>query len=819
MSNALRLLIALTAAVWILMAPPARSAPKRLKVFILAGQSNMEGQAVADLDGKDCNDGKGTLTFLLAEPSRAERFRHLRGGDGHWAKRDDVWVRYRPERGELKAGPLGLGFTPYAGRHHFGPELQFGHIVGDRFPEQVLLIKTAWGGKSLYRDFRPPSSGGVVGPYYTKMLSEVREALANVRSDFPSYAGGGYELAGFVWYQGWNDGAAGRAAVAEYEQNLVNLIRDVRRDLKVPGLPVVVGELTGPWVQAPDEWGALRQAQAAAAARPEFHGNVRFVEMHRFVRKPADSPNPGHGHHEFGNAETCLLVGEALGKGMTALLGSQPAFTWRERTVEGWNVAISERLLADDAAATQRALDLLAAQLQEIVRVVPAPAVEKLRKVRLWFSPEYPGTGPRAEYHPGADWLREHGRDPNMVRGVEFTNVRIFPAEIRRMPNFVLHELAHAYHDQVLGTDRKDLLAAYERARASGTYDRVERQDAEGHKHFARAYALTNVQEYFAETTEAFFVRNDFYPYTRDELLKHDPAMAQLLAKVWRAPLEVALPRVTAPPAALRAPALYKKCFLANGYPILASAKVNDYALKEAGYLVNLMLARRPDVRQAMIQSGSRLSVMAYNEFTTELPGWQHLQPKDFWDARARGLGGSETDPLCSCAEENLLGYPGDPYAAENILIHEFAHNIHLRGMSRVAPGFDARVLAAHNTARKAGLWRGKYASVNHHEYFAEGVQSWFDNNRENDHDHNHVNTRAELLEYDPALAALCREVFGDTELKYTKPATRLRDHLAGYDPAAAPTFVWPARLERARAAIRRQAIERSQGTAPPRSP
>ena len=97
----------------------------------------------------------------------------------------------------------------------------------------------------------------------------------------------------------------------------------------------------------------------------------------------------------------------------------------------------------------------------------------------------------------------------------------------------------------------------------------------------------------------------------------------------------------------------------------------------------------------------------------------------------------------------------------------------------------------------KAGLWKGKYAAVNHHEYFAEGVQSWFDDNRENDHDHNHVNTRAlNCSNTIPGLAAICREVFGDTESKYTKPATRLTGHLAGYDPAKAPTFVWPERLD-----------------------
>lgn len=275
--------------------------------------------------------------------------------------------------------------------------------------------------------------------------------------------------------------------------------------------------------------------------------------------------------------------------------------------------------------------------------------------------------------------------------------------------------------------------------------------------------------------------------------------------------LSGAEPEVAAPPEDLKLDAVYTKHISASGYPIVATEKVNDYALKEAAYLVNMMLAKRPDVREAMIGSGSRLIVMAHNEFTTDVPEHSKLKPKDFWDARARGLGGSQTDPVCSCGEENLLCYPGDPYSTENILIHEFAHNIHLRGMVRVDPTFDDRVKKAYDDAMKAGLWKGKYASTNHHEYFAEGVQSWFDNNRENDHDHNHVNTRAELVEYDPALAALCQEVFGETELKYTKPATRLKDHLSGYDPAAAPMFVWPERLNKAKEEIRATAKRRSE--------
>ncbi len=271
-------------------------------------------------------------------------------------------------------------------------------------------------------------------------------------------------------------------------------------------------------------------------------------------------------------------------------------------------------------------------------------------------------------------------------------------------------------------------------------------------------------------------------------------------------------------------PAFYTQRIDVGGFPIVASKNVNPYALKEAAHILKMMLAKRPDVRKAMVASGARLCIMAYNEFTTDLPEFKRMErgripnpairgisAKDYWDARARGTGGSAEDPYCTCAEENVLGYPGDPYSTESIVIHEFAHNIHLRGMNNVDPTFDARLEATYNKAMKQGLWKGKYAGVNHHEYFAEGVQSWFDNNRKPDHDHNHVDTRAELIEYDPGLAAICKEVFGDTELKYTKPATRLTGHMKGYDPAKAPHFKWPKRLTKAQELIRRAARMRSK--------
>jgi hypothetical protein len=203
------------------------------------------------------------------------------------------------------------------------------------------------------------------------------------------------------------------------------------------------------------------------------------------------------------------------------------------RELCGWKVHVREDLMKSNARETEKALELLERQLKEIVEVVPPGPLAELRKVPLWFTPGYPDIPPRAEYHPGAKWLADNGRDPAMAKGVEFTNVSIFEAECQRMPNFALHELAHAYHDRVLGNNEPRIIAAYGKAKASGSYAKVERRDAEGRSSVAAAYAITNPQEYFAETTEAYFSRNDFFPFTRDELEKHDPEMFELLGKLW----------------------------------------------------------------------------------------------------------------------------------------------------------------------------------------------------------------------------------------------------------------------------------------------
>ena len=485
--------------------------------------------------------------------------------------------------------------------------------------------------------------------------------------------------------------------------------------------------------------------------------------------------------------------------------------------VGAWLVLVSDELRGSQPAATARALELLEVQCRRVSdALVDAPeALQAVTKVVLWFSPQYEGFRMKAEYHPGAKWIEDNGRHPLLTKSVELTNIPILEKECVRMPMLLLHELAHAYHDQVVGGNNPKVLAAFREAVLKKSYEKVARHNGRPQK----AYAITNPQEYFAETSEAYFGQNDFYPFDRHDLLQHDPNMFAVLASLWQGRETVTEPvqtsfEVSAPPVDSGLDPFYQKYTSASGLPIVAAAGVNDYALREAAYIGDLMLAERPDVRDEMIRSGSRLIVMGYDQFSTDIPEYAHMRPKDFWDARARGFGGSRTEEVCSCAEENVLAYPGDPYAAENILIHEFAHNIHLRGMVRVDATFDDRLKAAYDDAMAKGLWAGKYAATNRMEYFAEGVQSWFDDNRENDHDHNHVNTRAELIAYDPGLAAMCDEVFGDTKLAYTKPTGRLTGHMAGYDPSKAPTFVWPERLLKAKQEIRRKAQLRSDRAA-----
>jgi hypothetical protein len=289
----------------------ANPSGKPVKVFVLAGQSNMEGHGFIAADPKR-NNGKGSL-----EQVAKDKFKHLFGKDGKWAVRDDVWIHYLDRKGKLTTG---FGVK----EDRIGPELGFGFVVGDAFEEPVLLIKLAWGGKSLAKDFRPPSAGGEVGPFYKEIVNRTKAVLKDLIKEFPDIGDRGYELAGFGWHQGWND-RVNQAFNDEYEKNMAHFIRDIRKDLGTPKLPFVIAEtgMSGTEEKHPRAL-SLMKAQAAVADYPEFKGNVAFVGTKAFWREKDVSPN-GQAYHWNTNAETYYLIGEAMGHAMIKLCTAKPA--------------------------------------------------------------------------------------------------------------------------------------------------------------------------------------------------------------------------------------------------------------------------------------------------------------------------------------------------------------------------------------------------------------------------------------------------------------------------------------------------------------
>jgi len=216
----------------------------------------------------------------------------------------------------------------------------------------------------------------------------------------------------------------------------------------------------------------------------------------------------------------------------------------------------------------------------------------------------------------------------------------------------------------------------------------------------------------------------------------------------------------------------YKKQVDASGIPVVSSSKVPDAALNKVKEVVDKMLSIRQDVLAKMIQNKIKVGIMAQSEVTTDMPEHSDLNkvyPTSNWD-QYRGLGATLERPLSSCAEENVLCYGKniDPYYNEDILVHEFAHSIHLLGIRFVDTAIDAKLQTAFNKAKSKGLWTNTYAGSNYIEYFAEGVQDWFNVNAEaipTNGIHNNINTRDELKSYDLALYTIIKEYFPeDTE-------------------------------------------------------
>lgn len=224
------------------------------------------------------------------------------------------------------------------------------------------------------------------------------------------------------------------------------------------------------------------------------------------------------------------------------------------------------------------------------------------------------------------------------------------------------------------------------------------------------------------------------------------------------------------PPKELGLDNFYKKYVDANGIPVVSSWRVPDEALIKVAQMVDFFIDNLPEqVVSNLLQNKTRVGILARYEGTTDMPEFRHLE-KDTtvnWDVRARGLGGTLELPMSSCAEENILCYQIDKYHAEDILIHEFAHTIHAVGILPSNANFNEQLQLALDNAKAEGKWKDTYAATNFWEYWAEGVQSWFNVNAdvpEPDGKHNFVNTRKELKEYDLAFYNILDEYFEEIE-------------------------------------------------------
>ena len=352
---------------------------KPVKVFILAGQSNMEGKGGID----------PLLNHQIKAPDTKEFFAHFHK-DGEYIKREDVWINFLNRRGRLTVG--------FGSPGRIGPELEFGHVVGDHYEEPVLIIKTAWGGKSIGRDFRPPSSGlppkeeldeavknmvnrdynnlvrnamnkakkenpkvtrkeieaqlkvtkemilkdkgadyrkqviDSQGHFYRLMMQEIEVNLKELKQRFPDYDGRGYELAGFVWFQGWNDMYG--PFPAQYAKNMENLIRDVRKDLKAPKLPVVIGLMgQNGFKEAQGNMAIVKAAQASMNDIADFKGNVKAIPTDIYWDKKVNEAYPtwrknleawkligsDFPYHYLGSTITFTRIGRAFGQTMIEL--------------------------------------------------------------------------------------------------------------------------------------------------------------------------------------------------------------------------------------------------------------------------------------------------------------------------------------------------------------------------------------------------------------------------------------------------------------------------------------------------------------------
>ena len=317
---------------------------RKVRVFVLAGQSNMQGYGTIS----DPENDPGSLVHVI-ENDVDKEWEEI-GGVDNWNTLQGASLYFANNGDTIRANvTVGQG----ANANLIGPELMFAHQLDAYYDDPVLIIKTAWGGKNLAEDFRPPSAGGTTGEYYNAIIQTVQDVTQNLGTEFPDFGLTEFEISGFAWFQGWNDGAED-SFLAEYESNLDHLVNDIRNDLGAPKLPVVIANsghggfnATGDlWVQSMQNIVSVAQ-ENVACNDSIYGGTVGFVETKQFYIDQSESPFNGV-HHFHNNALTFLNIGKALGDEMIQAINDM-AFCYGdcEQQVSPGIVSIGNRVWND----------------------------------------------------------------------------------------------------------------------------------------------------------------------------------------------------------------------------------------------------------------------------------------------------------------------------------------------------------------------------------------------------------------------------------------------------------------------------------------
>ncbi len=432
----------------------------------------------------------------------------------------------------------------------------------------------------------------------------------------------------------------------------------------------------------------------------------------------------------------------------------------------------------EDSVIVSSDLLFLKENIQKLKECMPALMYEKITPDTIIFTGQNSGV----KYNPV-------NTDISLGGYVSFgSSIQSFKDSVEKNQSFLIVNLySKKIYDKILDIEQKSIVrSTYQKSK--NKYSGVYYSNGKKLILNARADAYASDYEYFAELSEAYLGENNFFPFDYEELKRHDKDGFALMEDIWgEIEPEHNIHGITIPPESLKQwqnyqpyslDSYYRKYIDAEGMPIVASRFVSDSALIRAKDIIITMLERIPKAQEYMLKANFRVGIIGYRENVTDMPECRLMPiwwPETDWDGRGRGYGAIHVLPLMTCGEENIIKIPyiDERYPKESIMVHEFAHNIEY-GLRKYHTSFCNALDAAFANAKTKGLWKDvagndTYSATNVSEYFAVGIQAWFNTSRMtvNMKGKNIVlKYRHQLKDYDPVLYKALEMIMPDKNLK-----------------------------------------------------